>query len=559
MSIPQFITYARNLCKFNKFILYDPKYQDIYCQQLVAENVLIKLDARENSYLARSSLDDVARLESSTYVCTKNRNGISNWENSEVMKRKLLPLFEASMENKTGYMVPFVLGDINDPYSLFGLMITDSLYAAINMGIMTKCGLDVFLKMRAIDRFVKCIHSVGKNPTENISYGLKWYSSIPKYICNFPEEDLILSYGSGYGGNSILSKKCVALRLASYYGYHEGWFAEHMMLISLTKDDKTIYIAGAFPSACGKTNMALLKSYQDDWEIKTLGDDITWFRVINGQLHGMNPETGFFGVAPNTSYKTNPVCMETIKKNTIFTNVGLTSNGDVTWDKKDSDNENNSNVIHWHPESTTPAHANSRFTVPITQCPQLDKEHDKKWVPISAIIFGGRRETPKMPLFRQALNFKHGVLFGATLSSERTAAAEGTIGELRYDPFAMGPFIGYAWKDYFAHWLNLEKRLDILPNFYYINLFGKKDGQFIWPGFKENIELLKLIHQDIYSLENIHTESNIHGNFYHTTDIDNDFWLEQYSLDKQFLIDNDSPEELIQILDEKIENLKNEK
>ena len=564
MEANKFITYVKNLCAIENLVLYEPKYRDIYCQQLVNENILLPLNPvlRPNSYLARSSLDDVARLEASTYVCTKTKDNIENWENTNVMKGKLIPLFDKCMKNKEAYLIAFVLGDIDDEYSLFGLMITDSLYTAINMGIICQCGFDVFLKISTKNTFIKCLHSVGKNPIVSVFRGLQWVSSQIKYICNFPEENLVMSYGSGYGGNSILSKKCCALRMASYYGWKEGWYAEHMMLISLTNkiDNRTIYIAGSFPSSCGKTNMALLKSYDKDWEIKTLGDDITWFRVINNKLCGMNPETGFFGVAPNTSIKTNPVCMETISKNTLFTNVGLTSNNDVYWEGMNVEEEVDE-IIPWNDHNTnSKAHPNSRFTVDISQCPQWDKNNDKKWVPISAIIFGGRRSTSCMPLIRRALDFKHGVLMGATLSSEMTAAAEGVVGTLRYDPFAMGPFVGYAWRDYFEHWLNLENKLEKSPQFYYINLFAKINNKFVWEGFSRNIELLKWIYHCEYDNE-IELIKTMHGYFPDDEDINsmanmsNLFWLNQYQKDKEYLEAKKSPQILIDMLDEKINNL----
>lgn len=552
----EFINWTKQLCNYDNYEIFDPsKYQDLLGEAVNME-ILLKLK-REGSYLARSSDDDVARLEKCTFVCTDEYNGEHNWKNTSEMKNIVLPLFKNCMKNKKIYLVPFVMGDVEDKYSLFGLMVTDSLYVVLNMNIMTKTGYDVLDKIRGGREFVKCLHSVGSNPKVNIYGGLKWESSKEKYICNFQDEDLICSYGSNYGGNAILSKKCMALRYASYVGWKDkdnGWFAEHMMLISLEnkRDGKKIYIAGAFPSACGKTNMAMLRSYDEEWEIKTLGDDITWLRVIDGKLYGMNPEGGFFGVAPNTSTATNPVCIETISKNTLFTNVGLTTENDVCWQGMDK-GESMYDAMSWQGKIglREVAHPNSRFTVKASQCPQWDHENEKKWVPISAIIFGGRRGNTNIPVIRESKNFEHGIMMGATLSSETTAAAESPVGKLRYDPFAMLPFIGYSYKNYLTHWLELENRLTEPLKFYYINLFGKIDGKFVWPGYSHNINLLKWIYERVNGTAGI-VESNIGGlpelsyGIFPSYEINDEFWNEQYKLDREFMLSINAPETLLE-------------
>ena len=553
--IKSWIDDIQDLCKFKDFVIYDPILEDKLINEMVDDNILLRLNhkLRPNSYLARSSIDDVARLESRTFICTSDDNPIKpkNWRSTTSMKLELFPLYKECMINKTAYIVPFVMGPL-DETGICGLIITDSPYVAVSTGIMSRTGYEVLQYINNNDSvpIIKCLHSTGRDDTKDIG-GLKWNSSSTKWICHFPEEDCIYSYGSGYGGNAILTKKCLALRIASYKGYQEGWYAEHMMLISLTNkvDNKTIYIAGAFPSACGKTNMAMLKSKLPEWEVKTIGDDITWLRIINGRLHGMNPETGFFGVAPNTSPKTNPICIDTISKNTIFTNVGLTSNYDIWWEGY---NDKPCNITNWkgviNDNNEPIAHPNSRFTVRANQCPQWSFEDDKKWVPISAIIFGGKRNTSNMPLIREATSFEHGILMGATLSSETTAASSDTItGTIRYDPFAMLPFFGYNISSYFSHWLNMKNKLQVFPHIYYINLFGKDDGKFIWPGYSENIHLLIWIYNRI--INNIDYITTPIGNLpINSKDIDFAFWKQQLLLDKQHLIDNKSPDILIHLI-----------
>jgi len=552
-GIKSWIDEIQDTCQYQELIIYDSKLEEKLIVEMVEEKILLPLNdkLRPNSYLARSSTDDVARLESRTFICTSedNPNKANNWRSTASMKSELMPLYQGCMKEKTAYLVPFVMGALDDT-GVCGLMITDSSYVAISTGVMARTGYEVLDYINTGKNFIKCLHSVGTDGVSDIG-GLKWKSSTTKWICHFPEEETIYSYGSGYGGNAILSKKCLALRIASYKGYQEGWYAEHMMLISLTNktEGKTIYIAGAFPSACGKTNMAMLKSKLPEWEVKTIGDDITWLRIFDGQLYGMNPETGFFGVAPNTSPKTNPVCMETISKNTIFTNVGLTPDGDVWWEGCSTDKIKG--LINWkglEDNGTEPvAHPNSRFTVRANQCPQWSFEDDKKWVPISAIIFGGKRENNGMPLIREAISFEQGVLMGGTLSSEMTAASDGVIGTIRYDPFAMLPFIGYDIGAYFDHWLAMKDKLSIIPHMYYINLFGKENGKFVWPGFSENIHILAWIYNRV--VNNTDCIITPIGNLpLNHKELNYTFWKQQLQLDYKYLVDNNSPVSLIELI-----------
>lgn len=501
---------------------------DNLLELLIHGGMLIKLnhELRPNSYLARSDPSDVARLEKCTYICTEKEDDAgpnNNWMEPNKMKTILADLFDGCMCDKTMYIIPFVMGPLGDENSIYGIQITDSPYVVLNMGIMTHMGRDVhdYIIQNNID-FVKCVHSVGNNgdgwtSTEGYKLSLRWYSNKTKYITHFPEENVVYSYGSGYGGNSILAKKCVALRIASNIGRKNSWHAEHMMLLGLSyKDSDPIYIAGAFPSACGKTNLALINSTDPNWKVTTLGDDIVWLRPgQDGKLYGMNPETGFFGVASNTSWDTNPNAMKTISKNTIFTNVALTPDGDVWWEGLTE--QAPKGLIDWtgkpHTGSSFAAHPNSRFTVSVSECPILHSSETMRsarrcfddetiqqsglgpsWVPISAILFGGKRKDV-IPLVREALDWKHGIYMGATVCSEQTAAAEGPQGTLRYDPFAMLPFCGYNMGEYFNHWLKLESKLKYHPRFYYVNWFRKdQDNNFLWPGFSSNIKVLAWIH-----------------------------------------------------------------
>ena len=540
---------------------------------MVKDNMLIKLNEnlRPNSYLARSDPNDVARLEKFTYVCTKDKTNAgpnNNWMDPVEMKSKMISLMTNTMANKTMYVIPFVMGPIYNNHSIYGIQVTDSPYVTVNMSIMTHMGTDVYDYL--IDNnceFIKCVHSTGCSgdgwtSTSGNKLSLKWYSNSTKYIVHFPEELSVYSYGSGYGGNALLGKKSVSLRIASYMGKNNNWLAEHMLLIRLTHEQgngREVYVTGAFPSSCGKTNLALMKPALPGWIVSTLGDDITWFRPgYDGKLYAINPETGFFGVAPNTSYKTNPNAMDTISSNTIFTNVALTSDGDVWWEGM---SDVPINLIDWHGNKYMggyeAAHPNSRFTVPITNCPTMYQTNE--WVPVSAMLFGGKRKD-LVPLVRQSLSWNHGVYMGSTVCSEQTAAAEGIVGQLRYDPFAMLPFCGYNMGDYFKHWINIGKQLAYPPKIFYVNWF-KKDSldNFIWPGFSQNIRVLQWIYQRITTLANatrtpigyIPNHINLDGidvTMDKLFEIDPTQWIKQLQLDNDYLsvFADRLPEELIE-------------
>lgn len=569
-KLNQWINETIALCQPSQVHLCDGSDQEyqMLCQLLVNKGLFVPLKKRPGSFWCRSDPQDVARVEESTFICSKLKEDAgptNNWRDPDSMHAELLGLFKGCMNGRTLYIIPFSMGPLGSKISYIGVQITDSPYVVVNMRIMARMGKKVLDILT--DGFVPCLHSVGR-PLKPGDKDVPWPCNPEKrYIVHFPEERSIWSFGSGYGGNALLGKKCLALRIASVMGRDEGWLAEHMLILGLTSPEgEKKYITAAFPSACGKTNLAMIEPRLPGWKAETVGDDIAWMKFDeDGYLHAINPETGFFGVAPGTSWKSNPNAMRTIEKNTIFTNTALTPDGDVWWEGMTETPP--PNLTDWLGQPWTPAsgtkasHPNARFTTPIQQCPILDPAwDDPKGVPISAIIFGGRRASV-IPLIRESFNWKHGTFLGASLSSEMTAAAKGEVGKLRHDPFAMLPFCAYNMGDYFKHWLSFANHPN-LPRIYQVNWFRKSpEGKFLWPGYGENIRVLKWIFERTsgrgkatetpvgFIPQNLDT-SNLNVNLPDLFSIDKQAWLKEVEDLREYfsIFGNKLPQEITQEL-----------